>query len=254
MLEIKNLSVAYGSKKVLDQVSFNVEPGQWMMILGPNGSGKSTTVNAISGGISYTGDILLNGKNIRDYKRKDLASRVGILMQKHYVGYGFTVEEVVRLGRYAHKPGLFSSEKDQSEELVEKALQLTGMDQYRSQSIMTLSGGELQRTFLAQLFAQDPEIMILDEPTNHLDLVYQKQVFGLINSWREKTGGTVLSVVHDLSLAKLYGSHGILLNHGRTVGYGEIRKVLKAELLNEVYAMDVYEWMGQLYKQWNENE
>lgn len=252
MLEVKDLCVSYGSKKILDQVSFSVTPGQWLMIMGPNGSGKSTTVNAISGGISYSGQILLNGKNVKEYKRKDLAAKVGILLQNHYVGYGFTVEEVVRLGRYSHKPKLFSSEKDNSEELVQRALALTGMDEYRGQSILTLSGGELQRTFLAQLLAQDPEVMILDEPTNHLDLVYQKQVFGLIEKWRETTGGTVISVVHDLSLAKAYGTHGVLLQKGVVKALGEIEDVIRPEIVNPVYSMDVYQWMRELYGQWKE--
>ncbi|MBQ0000816.1 MAG: ABC transporter ATP-binding protein [Clostridiales bacterium] len=252
MLEIKNLSVNYGSKTILDQISFRVNPGEWLMIMGPNGSGKSTTVNAISGGISYDGEILLDGKNVKQYKRKDLAAKIGILLQNHYVGYGFTVEEVVGLGRYAHKQGLFSSGKDESEELVERALALTGMDAYRKQSILTLSGGELQRTFLAQLLAQDPEIMILDEPTNHLDLVYQKQVFELIEKWRETTGRTVISVVHDLSLARAYGTHGVLLQKGKTVAYGAIEEIITPEIINPVYAMDVYQWMRDLYGQWSE--
>lgn len=252
MLELKDLSVHFGSKKILDRISFQVPPGQWLMIMGPNGSGKSTTVNAISGGIPYDGEILLNKKNVYQYKRKDLASKIGILLQNHYVGYGFTVEEVVGLGRYSHKQGLFSSKNDNSEEFVEKALSLTGMDSYRKQSILTLSGGELQRTFLAQLLAQDPEIMILDEPTNHLDLVYQKQVFELIEKWRKTTGRTVISVVHDLSLAKAYGTHGVLLQKGKIMAYGKIEEVIRPEIINPVYAMDVYQWMRDLYGQWNE--
>lgn len=252
MLEVNNLCVRYGNKKILDQVSFSVTPGQWLMIMGPNGSGKSTTVNAISGGIGYDGQIMLLGKNIKEYKRKDLAAKIGILLQNHYVGYGFTVEEVVRLGRYSHSARLFSSEKDNSEELVQRALSLTGMDEYRSQSILTLSGGELQRTFLAQLLAQDPEIMILDEPTNHLDLVFQKQVFGLIETWRKETGGTVISVVHDLSLARAYGTHGVLLQKGVVKASGKISEVIQPEIVNPIYNMDVYQWMRDLYGQWKD--
>ena len=250
MLEIKNLSVKYGNKSILEQVSFSVSPGQWLMIIGPNGSGKSTTVNAISGGIDYTGTISLDEKNLRDFKKKDLAAQIGILLQNHNVGYGFSVEEIVRLGRYAHKPSLFASGKDDSEEIVQRALELTGMDKIRKQSVLTLSGGELQRTFLAQLLTQDPQIMILDEPTNHLDLVYQKQVFELIEKWRKETNRTVISVVHDLSLARIFGTHGVMINKGKVVAFGKIEDVVKPELINPIYSMDVYDWMRNLYGQW----
>lgn len=250
MLKVNDLTVSFGSKKILDNVSFSVKPGEWLMIFGPNGSGKSTTVSAISGAVPYTGEIILEGKDIKSYPRKALAAKVGVLLQNHYVGYGFTVEEVVRLGRYAHKPKLFSSEKDSSEELVQRALKITGMDAYRNQSIMTLSGGELQRTFLAQLLAQNPEVLILDEPTNHLDLVYQKQIFELIEEWRKTTGGTVISVVHDLSLARIYGTKGVLIQKGKVRYSDEMDKILTRDRLKDVYNMDVYAWMKKMYGQW----
>jgi iron complex transport system ATP-binding protein len=115
---------------------------------------------------------------------------------------------------------------------------------------LTLSGGELQRTFLAQLFAQNPQLLILDEPTNHLDLVYQKQTFELIRKWIEKTGGAVISVVHDLSLAKAYGTDALLLDKGQVIASGRIDKVLTSEKLSHVYSMDVYKWMNKMLSGW----
>jgi iron complex transport system ATP-binding protein len=124
------------------------------------------------------------------------------------------------------------------------------MEPFRTQSVLTLSGGELQRTFLAQLLAQDPELLILDEPTNHLDLVYQKQIFELITGWIETTGRSVLSVVHDINLARAFGTHAVLLDRGRIVDAGESAAVLTAENLSKVYSMDVAAWMRRLLAHW----
>jgi iron complex transport system ATP-binding protein len=116
----------------------------------------------------------------------------------------------------------------------------------------TLSGGELQRAFLAQLFAQNPRLLILDEPTNHLDLVYQKQIFEIVSQWLKTPGRAVMSVVHDLSLARRYGTRAMLLNKGKTVAEGSIAEVFSRENLNSVYSMDVYDWMKTQLSQWED--
>ncbi len=254
MLEVKNLSVRYGDLTILKNVSFSVREGQWLMIIGPNGAGKSTALNAITQGVSYTGEILLKGCSMEQLKPTERARMVGVLAQNHYVGYSFTVEEVVRLGRYAYSPGFLSGRQKEKEDktAVEHALALTGMAPLRTKSVLTLSGGELQRVFLAQVFAQEPQLLLLDEPTNHLDLIYQKQVFGLITDWLKNPGRAVVSVVHDLSLAKAFGTHAVLLDQGTCVAKGEAKEVLSAANLNEVYRMDVSAWMRQMLSQWEE--
>ena len=197
-----------------------------------------------------TGVIRLEGKDIRTYKGSQLARKVGVLSQKNAVSYAYTVEEVVSLGRYAHARGIFSRGDDAGQELMERALTLTGLQDLRHASVLTLSGGELQRTFLAQVFAQDPQLLILDEPANHLDLVYQKHIFSLIGEWLKQPGRAVLSVVHDLSLARRYGTPAVLRNHGKCVAQGEIGDVMTPENLQDVYAMDVYGWMHDMLSQW----
>lgn len=120
-----------------------------------------------------------------------------------------------------------------------------------NQSVLTLSGGELQRTFLAQLLAQNPQILLLDEPSNHLDLKYQKKVFELVGDWLAKDESrAVVSVVHDLSLAKAYGSHAMLMNGGRAISQGGIDEVLTGENLDRAYDMDVHGWMRSMLGQW----
>ena len=115
-----------------------------------------------------------------------------------------------------------------------------------------LSGGELQRVFLAQVLCQDPEILILDEPANHLDLPFQQELFTLVSSWLQVPGRAVVTVMHDLSLAKRYGSHALLMDRGRCVAQGKVRDVLSPDNLRQVYGMDVHAWMRGLLAQWEE--
>ena len=252
MLEVSRLSVQFGQKKIVDGLSFTVEEGQWLMIVGPNGAGKSTALNAVTQGAPYTGRVLFAGQDVAKMKPALRAQAIGVLAQNHFVGYGFTVEEVVRLGRFAYAGGLFGRSQTEDREKVEQALTLAGLQDKRRQSVLTLSGGELQRTFLAQVLAQDPKLLLLDEPTNHLDLIYQKQIFALIGSWLREPGRAVVSVVHDLSLARSFGTDALLMDHGRQIAHGPAAQVLTPERLNAVYGMDVPAWMRSLYAQWAE--
>lgn len=250
LLGAENISVRYGALTILDNVSFTLDEGQWLMIIGPNGAGKSTLVNAVSRYTPYTGEATLMGRSLKDYKPHEAARVMGVLSQSHFVGYSFTVGEVVSLGRYAYSRGLFSHTTEEDDAATARALELTGLTPLRDQSVMTLSGGELQRAFLAQVLAQDPRILILDEPTNHLDLAYQKQIFALIREWLKGEGRAAVSVVHDLSLAKAYGTHALLLDRGRVAASGEAAAVFAPENLDRAYSMDVYGWMRTMLGQW----
>ena len=193
MLDVDRLSVRYGTKQIVDALSFSVSEGQWLMIAGPNGAGKSTALAAITQGTPYTGRVLFEGQNVRSMKPALRARAIGVLAQNHFVGYGFTVEEVVRLGRFAYAGGVFGRSQEDDAGHVEQALTLTGLQDKRRQSVLTLSGGELQRTFLAQVLAQDPKLLLLDEPTNHLDMHAVEWLEGYIEKFR----GTVLTISHD---------------------------------------------------------
>ncbi|MBQ2699930.1 MAG: ABC transporter ATP-binding protein [Clostridia bacterium] len=250
MLKGENITVRYGDYTVLKDLSFHLHEGQWLMLAGPNGAGKSTLIEAISQGAPYTGRFLLDGKDIRAYKATQLARKVGVLAQKNAVGYAYSVEEVVSLGRYAYTSSFLSAHDEGGRDLVDQALEMTGLTSLRHASVLTLSGGELQRTFLAQVFAQNPQILILDEPANHLDLVYQKHIFSLIQQWLKQPGRAVISVVHDLSLARKYGTHAVLMHKGRSIAQGRIHEVLTPENLAVVYDMDVHQWMRDLLSQW----
>ncbi|MBO7708831.1 MAG: ABC transporter ATP-binding protein [Lachnospiraceae bacterium] len=251
LLEVENLRVSYGDYEVLKGISFSLEEGQWLMLIGPNGAGKSTIVGAISQGVGYTGSIRYQDRPIREYTAMELARNIGVLAQNHYVGYAFSVREVVNLGRYAYSGGLFRKQDADKEGKVEQALERTGLTQLADHSVLELSGGELQRVFLAQLFAQDPRLLVLDEPTNHLDIVYQQQVFDLVREWITLPGRAVISVVHDLSLARAYGSRALLLADGKSLSYGEIEEVFSEDNLKEAYSVDVCQWMRKMLRQWD---
>ncbi|MDO4739723.1 MAG: ABC transporter ATP-binding protein [Eubacteriales bacterium] len=252
MLSVQGLTVRYGAKTIVEDVSFEVREGEWVMLAGPNGAGKSTIAGALSQGVPHRGRIELGGQDVRALKPGQIARYMGVLAQSHAVGYSFTVEEVVALGRYAHSRGMLSAKSERDGELIRKALEMTGLEPLRGQSVLTLSGGELQRVFLAQVFAQDPKLLVLDEPTNHLDLKFQQQVFDLIRLWLMQPGRAVLSVVHDLSLARAYGSRAILLHRGRVVCDAPTQQAFTPENLLQVYDIDVYAWMRTMLGQWNQ--
>ena len=250
MLKAENITMRFGERTVVDHLSFHLHEGQWLMLVGPNGAGKSTLIETISQGVAYTGNILLEGRDIRRFKAAQLARKVGVLAQKNVVGYAYTVDEVVGLGRYAYTQSFLSTRDDGGKDQVERALSLTGLTDLRHASVLTLSGGELQRTFLAQVFAQNPQILILDEPANHLDLKYQQHIFSLISDWLKTPGRAVISVVHDLSLARKYGTHAVLMNQGKNISQGKIDEVLTQDNLKTVYDMDVNGWMRDMLEQW----
>ena len=251
MLDILGITVDYGEKRILHDVSFSLKSGHWLMISGPNGAGKSTIVRAMSQGCQYRGKIFIDGEDTAKMKAAALARKLGVLSQSHEVTYPFTVYEVVALGRYPYSKSAFCSEPTDNASKIEAAIEATGLSELKDRSVLTLSGGELQRTFLAQLFAQDPKVIVLDEPTNNLDLVYQKQVFELIEQWVKNGDRAVISVVHDLSLARLYGTDAILLDHGKKVAYGTPDNVISDKYLSNVYSMDVVGYMQTILSTWS---
>ena len=251
MMKAENLTVRYGEKTVLQDLSLTVGEGEWWVVVGPNGAGKSTLAGALGKAVPYTGSITLAGKDIRDIPPREYARKVGVLNQNHSAVYGFTAEEVVGLGRYARQTGFLRKGDPEGAEKIDKALEMTGLSGMRKRNMLTLSGGECQRVFLAQVLCQDPEILILDEPANHLDLPFQQELFALIAQWLKTPGRAVITVMHDLSLARKYGSHALLLDKGKCAGQGKASEVLTPEALRNVYGMDVYGWIRELLSAWN---
>lgn len=252
LLEAAGVTVRYGETIVLRDLGFTLEEGQWLMLAGPNGAGKSTAVRALSGQLPFDGTVRCLGQSIRRMRPRALARQLGVLAQSHDLGYAFTPREVVLLGRYAYTKGVFGGRDPDCERAVASALETTGLTALADRPVTALSGGELQRVFLAQLFAQDPKILLLDEPTNHLDLVYQKQLLELLRVWIRSPGRGVISVVHDLRLARAYGSDALLLREGQTVAAGPPEEVFSPANLALAYDMDVAGWMRDLDRRWHD--
>jgi len=251
VLEVENLSVRYGETQVVCGASFAVQSGEWLMITGPNGAGKSTMLSALMQAVPYTGEVRLDGENLQTMKPRRRALKMGLLAQRYAAGYAFTVEEIVRLGRYAYHDAL-SGFDEADEAAVTQALKETGTYELRRHPVSQISGGELQRAFLAQLFAQNPKLLLLDEPSSHLDLAYQKQVLSLISGWLKQDGRAVISVMHDLAVARRFGTRVMMLNHGHIEADNAPEKALSPALLSRVYGMDVDAWMQDLYAIWND--
>ena len=254
VLNAEHIAVRFGNYIAVEDVSFHLRAGDWLMLAGPNGAGKSTLVNALAQTVPYSGRFLLMGQDIRTLRPAALAREIGVLSQRNRLEYAYTVEEIVGLGRYAHEKGFLSHRDGEGKDAVEKALELTGLTHLRRANALTLSGGELQRVFLAQVFAQSPRILVLDEPANHLDLKYQQHIFDLISQWRQREKRAVISVVHDLSLARRYGTGVLLMHKGKCVSRGTMEAVLTPERLKDVYEMDVYGWMREMMAPWTRRE
>lgn len=250
MLEAGNISVTLGGRAIVRDVSFTVQAGETLMLIGPNGAGKTTLIRAVMGSVPHTGQAVLFGKDISQYKPAELARRIGVLTQQHSPQFTYSVREVVALGRYPYRTGLFSSLTAIDKESIDQAMELTGVAGFSESSIQTLSGGELQRVFLAQLFAQDPDILILDEPTNNLDLSYQIALFDIIGDWVQRNGKAVVAVIHDLNMVYRYATKALLMQNGIRYAYGTAEEVLSPDNLNQVYNVDIAGWMKGLLRHW----
>ncbi len=251
MLEIKNVSCGYNGIDVIKKVSFNINRGENICIVGPNGCGKSTLLKAISNLILFNGNILLDGKDIKTLKRKDLATKVALMTQASNIQFPYTVFETVALGRYAHINSIFSRLNKKDEDIVNNCIEQVGLLNIKDKLISQLSGGQLQRVFLARAFAQDPEVILLDEPTNHLDLRCQIEILDYLKKWARENNKIVVAVLHDLNLVQNFGDRAIMLKDGTLKGEGNPKEVLNSNDLKEVYGIDIKHFMLRTLEKWN---
>ncbi|MGG0656577.1 adenosylcobinamide amidohydrolase [Rummeliibacillus pycnus] len=237
MLIVNQLSGGYDPRKpIIKNISFTVDRGQFVGILGPNGSGKSTLIKVISGILTATsGTVLIDGKNREDYTTKELAQKMAILPQLHAHAFSHSVRETVSIGRYPYQNSWFQTWSKEDEEAVTTAMEQTGIAQFKDQHLEFLSGGEQQRTFVAQALAQRADLLLLDEPTNHLDIEHQRKLMDMIRHEVVNNRLTVISIFHDMNLASLYCDQLLLLENGQISSMGEPHEVLKEKQVMEVY-------------------
>ncbi|MCH1625280.1 heme ABC transporter ATP-binding protein [Fredinandcohnia quinoae] len=237
LIEVEMLNKQFGDQRVLEDVSFSVRQGECLGIIGPNGSGKSTLLKLLSGVESLsTGRIELAGTLIEQHSRKELAKWLAVLQQESLPPIGFTVREVIEMGRFPFQNWL-GEEKEEFEPLIESILKKMGLTHLSDRHLDHLSGGERQRVALGKTMAQQPRLLMLDEPTTYLDIGHQVHLMDQIREWQLEDGLTVIAVMHDLNLAALYCDRLLMLNKGRVVEIGTPEEIIRASLIERVYGI-----------------
>jgi iron complex transport system ATP-binding protein len=234
-LRVENLTAGYQDHRVVDGVSFAVNPGGIFGLIGPNGSGKTTLFKCICALMKpWGGAVFLGDEDIGAMPKKKIAQKAAFIPQIHSLSFPYTVEEYVLMGRYPHR-GRMMPFTLADRQIVEETLTMLDLTEVRAQRIQRLSGGEMQRVFLACGLAQKPEILLMDEPTTHLDIGHQVRLLDLVKGLAGNYGLTVLVTLHDLNLASLYCTSIALMDHGRIHAQGSPEEVLNAQNIEQVY-------------------
>lgn len=250
-ISVSNLSFSYNENLTLKNLSFEIEKNSFVSILGPNGAGKSTLVNLISKVMPIeAGEIVIEGKNIRDLNHIEIAKKVAVVPQYTSLGFNFSVYEIILMGRYPYL-SRFKGEKQEDYRIVNEVMELTRTDIFKDRKYNELSGGERQRVIIAQTLVQDSPIIILDEPTSHLDINFQIEFMELFYSLYKKKGKTIIGIFHDINLAIQYSEKIMLLKEGNIYCYGDVKDVINRTNIMSVFKSDVYigknPFTGKLY-------
>ena len=249
MLKLESVSVTLNNKIIVDKISLEIFKNDFVALIGANGSGKSTLVKSIGNYLKYDGNIFIDGINIKNFSSKERAKNVSVLLQNNSFYGSYTIFDVVAMGRYAHK-GLSTSLTKEDKQIIDESICFANIEHLRNKLIDKVSGGELQRVFLARAFAQQAKLLILDEPVNHLDIEHQVSILKTIDNWRKKDGNTVLCVMHDINHALSYSNKAIALKQGRIIHQGETTQVINHDSLKDVFNFDVYGYMKEQTRNW----
>ncbi|MCC7358940.1 MAG: heme ABC transporter ATP-binding protein [Anaerolineales bacterium] len=238
-LTISDLAAAYSNGLVLRSVSLEVGAGEVVALVGPNGAGKSTLIKVLSGVLAArSGRAELDGANLLHLPPAQRARRVAVVPQMLHLPEGFTVGEIVLMGRTPHLP-LWGGESRHDCEVAWAAMRRTQIEPLADRPVGELSGGEQQRVVLARALAQEPRALLLDEPTAHLDLKHQVTVLELVRALAREQQLAVLVTLHDLNQAALYADRVALMARGTIVAQGPAAEVFTAERLSQVYDVNI---------------
>jgi len=237
-IEMQNVCLGYGRKVVLEDINFQVMPGEMVGLIGPNGCGKSTIIRALSRIITpHSGKILVDGKDVVRIPRRDLALLLGVVPQMPLLPSVFTAFEVVLMGRNPHL-GLFQYEGPRELAITWRAMERTATHSLAERRVSELSGGEIQCLLMARVLAQETKAILLDEPTANLDIGRQIEILDLIKNLCQENNLAVLAALHDLNLASQYCDRLVLINNGRVHAEGTPREVIVPRNIKEVYGAE----------------
>jgi len=236
MIEVKDISRAYGEKIILDGVSVTIPKGKVTSLIGSNGAGKSTLLSIISRLLKQNGGtVLLDSQDIEAYKTRILAQHLSILKQANHVDLKLTVRELVSFGRFPYSQGrLTSADKEQ----VDRAIGYLNLQDIAGQYMDELSGGQKQRAFLAMVVAQDTDYILLDEPLNNLDMKHAVQIMKTLRKLCDEKGKTIVMVIHDINFASQYSDFIVALKDSRVAIFDTVDRVIVPEVLQKVFDMD----------------
>jgi iron complex transport system ATP-binding protein len=251
MLTLNNVSAGYNGLDVVKSISLNVKSNENLSIIGPNGCGKTTLLRAIANILPYKGDIEINGKSVRKMKHNEISLKIAMLSQTSGIHFSYSVFDTVMMGRYPHiKDRLLGLPSNEDKVRVMRYLEAVNLASEKNREITQLSGGQLQRVFLARTLAQEPEIILLDEPTNHLDLKYQIELIEYLKEWAAAGCRIVIGVLHDINLAMKLSNNIMLMKNGKIQACGKTDEVIAEDILKEVYEIDVVQYMRESLKKW----
>lgn len=237
MMEMKEISKSYGKKQVVQDIDLHIATEKLTAFIGPNGAGKSTLLSIASRLIEKDrGEIYLDGSEVKTWKSNELAQKLSILKQSNGVSLNITVEELVNFGRFPYSQGRLTK-KDRLK--VKEALLALGLMDLADQPINTLSGGQLQRAYIAMILAQDTDYILLDEPLNNLDMNYAVQMMQTLRSLVDDYGKTVLIVLHDINFAASYADEVVAMKDGKLFAQGPTAEIIQSSVLNRLYNMEI---------------
>lgn len=238
-METKNLNFAYGKQQVLFDVSVTIPKGKITTILGANGCGKSTLLHLLSRNLKPdSGELLLDGKDVCKIPMKQYARKVAIVHQTHKVPEGITVKQLISYGRTPYQ-NLCSGSTKEDEEIVVWAMELTDVTTFSHKRLTELSGGQLQRVWIAMALAQKSEYLLLDEPTTYLDIKHQREILKLLKDLNKTLGLTIVMVLHDINQAIQYSDELICMKEGKTLYQGTSQQDISQEIVENMYDIQI---------------
>ena len=237
IIEIKNLSFNYTpNKTIFSNLNLNIKKGEITTLLGKNGCGKSTLIKLLSKNITnYAGNIFLENKELKSYSLKELAKKLSIVYQNNITPQEITVFDMVSFARLPYQNIFFYKQTKEDIEKINFALKETDLIDYKNTIVSELSGGQLQRVYIAMCLAQDTEIIILDEPTTFLDIKYQKSIMKLVKRLNQELNLTIIMVLHDINQAITYSDNIVALLDGKIIKNDKAHTLLNEELLKKIY-------------------